>query len=261
VTDTAHDAPFTEAPVGIGCYAKAAAPTDVSGDADKANLWCLRNGALAIQQSYAGVLATTGNGVSGTGVQRVTIASDSTGLISVNPGTAANFGIYVEDAAETAGGNLMMAGTVRRDTPSTSAGSTAENATLNTDANGNLWTTLNANTTAGLDTLNATSGDGSTSCTSTSQAVKSSGGNLYGWVIHNPNTATEYVVLYNTANASVTVGTTSPKFIIPIPAGATANAFSDLGIQFGTAMALACTTTAAGNGNPSTALEVNLFYK
>jgi hypothetical protein len=61
---------------------------------------------------------------------------------NVNPGTATNWGIYAEDNGETAGGNLMMAGTVRRDTAASSAGSTGDNATLNTDATGLLWTRL-----------------------------------------------------------------------------------------------------------------------
>lgn len=59
--------------------------------------------------------------------------------ILTNPGTAANIGVYVEDAAETAGGNLAMAGTVRRDTAASSAGTTGDNATLNTDGIGRLW--------------------------------------------------------------------------------------------------------------------------
>lgn len=59
--------------------------------------------------------------------------------VQVNPGTASQFAIYVEDQGETVGGNLMMAGTVRRDTAAASAGTTGDNATLNTDANGLLW--------------------------------------------------------------------------------------------------------------------------
>ncbi len=59
--------------------ASAAAPTDVTADNDAVMPWYLRSGAVVVQSTFAGVLATTGNGVSGTGVQRVTIASDSTG--------------------------------------------------------------------------------------------------------------------------------------------------------------------------------------
>lgn len=89
--------------------------------------------------SIAGTTISTGNGSVGAGVQRVTIADNSTGLLSVNPGTAANFGIYVEDAGETAGGNLMMSGSVRRDVAASSAGTTGDNATINTDSLGLLW--------------------------------------------------------------------------------------------------------------------------
>lgn len=48
----------------------------------------------------------------------------------------------VEDAAETAAGFLAMAGSVRRDTAASSAGTTGDNATINTDALGLLWTRM-----------------------------------------------------------------------------------------------------------------------
>lgn len=48
--------------------------------------------------------------------------------------------VGIEDAAETAGGALQMVGTVRRDTAASSAGTSGDNATLNTDGLGRLWT-------------------------------------------------------------------------------------------------------------------------
>lgn len=48
--------------------------------------------------------------------------------------------VGVEDAAETAGGGLARAGTVRRDTAASSAGASGDNATLNTDGLGRVWT-------------------------------------------------------------------------------------------------------------------------
>ena len=94
----AHDAVDTSAPVLVGGYASAAAPTNVSADGDAVNAWYLRNGAAGVQPTFAGVLAVAGNGVAGTGVQRVTIASDSTGTVAatqsgtwtVQPGNTAN---------------------------------------------------------------------------------------------------------------------------------------------------------------------------
>lgn len=79
-----------------------------------------------------GVTPLMGAGNTGTGSLRVTVATDQAALNGL--------GIYVEDAGETAGGNLAMSGTVRRDTAASSAGTTGDNATLNTDATGLLWT-------------------------------------------------------------------------------------------------------------------------
>lgn len=79
-----------------------------------------------------GVTPLMGAGNTGTGSPRVTISTDQAALNGL--------GIYVEDAGETAGGNLAMVGTVRRDTAAASAGTTGDNATLNTDATGLLWT-------------------------------------------------------------------------------------------------------------------------
>lgn len=74
----AHDAAAASVPPLLyGGYASAAAPSDVSADNDAVRAWFLRNGAQAIQSTFAGVLATTGAGNTGTGVQRVIEATDS----------------------------------------------------------------------------------------------------------------------------------------------------------------------------------------
>lgn len=52
----AHDAPAAGSPVLLAAYAKAAAPSDVSADADAVRLWALRNGALAVNVTAAGAL-------------------------------------------------------------------------------------------------------------------------------------------------------------------------------------------------------------
>lgn len=68
-------------PILGGCYASAAAPTDVSADNDATRAWCLRNGAAVNQPSYAGVLAGTGVGAAGTSTPRVVdVASGTTGI-------------------------------------------------------------------------------------------------------------------------------------------------------------------------------------
>lgn len=89
-------------PVLEGCYASAAAPSDVSADNDATRLWCLRNGSTVIQPSYAGVLASTGVGVAGTGTPRVTdVASGTTGSA---PPTQAG---YVGGVTSGATGGLL----------------------------------------------------------------------------------------------------------------------------------------------------------
>lgn len=184
--------------------ASATVPADVTADNDAVLPWYLRSGALASQPTYGGVLAVAGNGVSGTGVQRVTLASDSTGQVAIASIAAGDtnignvdvltvpadpFGVnadaasatgsisaklrfiaatgipitgtvtvgshavtnagtfatqvstdVVEDAAETAGVTGPMVLGVRRDVAVSSAGTTGDNATFNSDALGLLWT-------------------------------------------------------------------------------------------------------------------------
>jgi len=80
---TAHDAVGTStAPLAVGGYSSAAAPTDVSADGDVVRAWHLRNGAQAVQPTYGGTLAAGGAGVITAGTQRVTIASDDPLLAS-----------------------------------------------------------------------------------------------------------------------------------------------------------------------------------
>ena len=111
------------------------------------------------------------------------------------------------------------------------------------------------------DVMNATSGDTFTALTNSAQVIKASAGKLLGWYIYNPNTVASYVVFYNIAAASVTVGTSTSRLILAIPALSAANLWCQPGgISFGSAMSWAAATTAAGNGAPTTALEANAFW-
>ena len=215
----------------------------------------------SLSVDWNGTQPVTGSG-NATGALRVEVANNGTGLITTNPATAANWGIYVEDAGETAGGNLMMSGSVRRDTAAASAGTTGDNATINTSAEGALWVTNAPTTTSGCSVFMATSADGSTALTNTAQAIKASAGNLYGYYIGNTNASAVYVHLYNTAAASVTVGTTNPLVTFYIPASAAANLTFPYPITFSNAgWSVAATTTGGGNTAPGSALEAVFFYK
>lgn len=131
--DVAHDAPAAGNPVLLGAYAKAAAPTDVSADADAVRLWALRNGALAVNLTAAGALmpgdatngldvditrlpalvagtanigdvdvltvpaplSTTGGGTEATAL-RVTLANDSTGIVRDSTAVVDNGGGFAD---------------------------------------------------------------------------------------------------------------------------------------------------------------------
>lgn len=113
----------------------------------------------------------------------------------------------------------------------------------------------------GASTVNSTSSDGGTALTSTAQAIKASAGVLKGYYIYNPNSAAVFVCVYNVASASVTVGTTNPLFMLTIPGTSAANLWMPDGIAFSTAISWAATSTAGGNGAPTTALDAVAWYK
>jgi hypothetical protein len=121
--------------------------------------------------------------------------------------------------------------------------------------------TVQPHTQGGLSTFMASGSDGSSILVATAQAVKASAGQLYGYYIYNPEAAVSFVHFYNTAAASVTVGTTNPLFTIPVPAGAAANLMFPHGVVFSNAgWSVAATTTAGGNTAPATGVSLVAWY-
>jgi len=117
-------------------------------------------------------------------------------------------------------------------------------------------------TTGGLSTFMASGSDGSAILVATSQAIKASAGQLYGYYAYNPEAAVTFVHFYNTASGSVTVGTTNPLFTIALPAGAAANMMFPMGVTFSNAgWSCAATTTAGGNTAPATGVSLVAWYK
>ncbi len=90
VGDVAHDAPAAGNPVLLAGYASAAAPTDVSGDADAVRLWCLRNGAQATVLTAAGALiggdATNGLDCDITRLPALVAGTAAIGKLAANSG-------------------------------------------------------------------------------------------------------------------------------------------------------------------------------
>lgn len=120
---------------------------------------------------------------------------------------------------------------------------------------------LQPRTTGGWTPANFNTGDTYTALTNSAQVIKGSAGKLGGYYIYNPNSSAAYVMLYNIAAASVTVGTSTARMIICIPATSAANLDLGAGIAFDTAMSIAAATTGGGNTAPSTALEALVWYK
>lgn len=114
----------------------------------------------------------------------------------------------------------------------------------------------------GLSVANFNTGDTFTALTNSAQVIKASAGNLYGYYIYNPNIVSSYVLFYNVAAASVTVGTTTPAMVLCIPALTAANISYNYPVPFTNAgWSIAATTDGGGNTAPSTSLEVVIFYK
>ncbi len=93
-------------------------------------------------------------------------------------------------------------------------------------------------------------------------AIKASAGTLYGVQAVNTGAAPVYLKLYNTAAASVTVGTTVPYMTIPVPTVATTGSGIvipfPVGVVFSTAMSWTLTNVAADNDATAVAVGTTL---
>ena len=94
----------------------------------------------------------------------------------------------------------------------------------------------------------------------TKQTVQAGRTLVYGWNIHNPNGSAAYVQLFNKLAADVTVGTTVNDYSILVPANGNAYADRNRPLEFDTGCVVACTTTEAGNTDPTTGLVVHVDY-
>ncbi len=170
--------------------------------------------------------------------------------------------VFTDDAAFTPGTSKVSAIGLQADESSTDSVDEGDVGAPRMTLDRKQIVNVQPHTAGGLSVFNATSSDGATALTSTAQAIKASAGQVYGWYIYNPNSSAQFVQFYNTASASVTVGTTNPLFMLTIPATAAANVEFTNGITFSNAgFSCAATSTAGGNGAPSTALDAVIFYK
>jgi hypothetical protein len=117
------------------------------------------------------------------------------------------------------------------------------------------FVTLTPSTTGGW------SPSSQTALSNTKTSVKASAGTLGGYMFYNPNSSVVYIQVFDVASGSVTVGSTTPTYVIPIPATSGANVEFTNGINHATAIVIAATTTATNSTAPSTALTGFFLYK
>lgn len=153
LSEQVHDAADGNQGVQAMGYASAAAPTDVSADADAVRAWHLRNGAAATVITAAGALigGDAGNGL-------------DVDVTRVLPGTT-NLALgKAEDALHSTGDAGVMILAVRESTPTDLSGGATDGdyEPLQVGATGRLWTASNVDQLAGTATAvnNGTASNG-----------------------------------------------------------------------------------------------------
>jgi hypothetical protein len=131
VGDVAHDQPAAGNPVLVAGYASAAAPSDVSGDADAVRAWHLRNGAQATVITAAGALVG-GDATNGLDVD----------VTRVIPGTSAtHLGKAIDTALGATDTGVLGLG-VRDDVMATLTEADGDVTPFRTNARGATWVAI-----------------------------------------------------------------------------------------------------------------------
>lgn len=149
---------------------------------------------------------------------------------------------------------------VRDDDPGAESSGDGQYEPLHVGAEGGLWVTPTPSSSGGLSIHRNIDVD------ETEDEIKGSGGAIYGWYIANLGLTPRYVHFYNALAVNVTVGTTVPDMTLVIPANGSdfvaANALGAHGIEFGTAITIAATTTLTGADAPgANEVVANIFFK
>ncbi len=83
---------------------------------------------------------------------------------------------------------------------------------------------------------------------------------LFNILAYNSGASVSYLQFFDALEANVTVGTTTPSFVIPLPATGGYDAELQLPEGFRTGIVIACTATSTGSGAPSANALVKLGY-
>lgn len=279
-------APPSQAVTNAGTFAAQAAITAASGSIGSGAVasGAIASGAVASGAFASGAIADGAQVTLGSKADAKSTATDTTSITAMSvlkqisasvqapPSQAVtNAGTFVvqengtqvqvDDAAFTpATSKIVMAG-FEADETATDSVDEGDGGAARMTLDRKQIVNVQPHTAGGLSTFMASGSDGSSILTNAAQAIKASAGQIYGYYIYNPNAAATFVHFYNTAAASVTVGTTNPLFTLTIPATSAANLMGAIGILFTNAgFSMAATTTAGGNTAPATGLDAVVWY-
>ncbi|MHB8816139.1 MAG: hypothetical protein ACYDAE_23145 [Steroidobacteraceae bacterium] len=208
--------------------------------------------------------------VSGTFWQTIQPVS---GTVTANQGTA-NATPWNENLAQVGGtavalGQTTMSASIpvvissnQSAIPALQSGTwTVAQGSPNTPAN--AWpVTLVPQTGNGWSKFSTPKNNSNTPLTATVVQVKGSAGELGGYIVYNPNASVAYVQVFDAATTgAVTLGTTRPDIVIPVPPTSGANLEFANGVNFTSGIQIAATTTDSGSTAPGTGLTVTMAYK
>ncbi len=122
------------------------------------------------------------------------------------------------------------------------------------DASDNLQVNLQASVGATPARITAANG--------TAQAVKATGGVVYGIQAINTSAAIAYVQLFNVAAAGVTMGTTPPslELLVPVTSGFVSLPIGAVGVAFPTAISVGSATAEGGGTGSASGVTVLVQY-
>jgi hypothetical protein len=254
----AEDAAHSSADVGVLAMAvrrdTAAVGSDTDGDYSTLNVDA--NGRLHVN---VGNTVTVGShAVTNAGTFAVQVDGSALTALQVidNP-------VIVDDAAFTpATTSVMMAG-FEADEGSTDSVDEGDGGAARMTLDRKQIVTPQPHTTGGLSVFRSLDLD------ETEEDVKTSAGQIYGWIITNFATTTRYIKFSNATAANTTVGSTAVFLTVPVPGNASDDTtlvqnFGGMGITFDTALCAYATTALADadTGAPAANdVAITVFYK
>jgi hypothetical protein len=186
-----------------------------------------------------GTAVSVNSGTADAGTQRVTIATNVN--VPTNAAQVAGTAVSVNNGSADNGTQRVVIAN----------NNTAFNVTSNST---NITPSSTSTNTILTPFLNAALG-------ATAVVVKAAQGKLLRYRIYNPNSAVAFVQVFNAATTgAVTLGTTVPIEVFPVPAGMTMDGDQDFSFNYTAGIVIAATTTATGSTANTTPLVVNLGY-